>query len=493
MQNMRLGRRIGLPDNSKLYEEPYQAESVGAEASRSGDITEGIQVSVSSDEMEAELLLLPPVKGSYTREDIMQALSAAGVKQGILDETIAVMVTNQVYHEPQVIAKGKQAVNGEDGQYEFFFRTELPTTPKILDSDAVDYQNIDFFEMVTKGQKIATYTPATNGVYGYTVTGKLIQPKKGKELPLLHGRGFEIQDGIHYYARIDGRIDQHGTTIEISPVYLHNGNVTLAVGNIRFNGDVHITGYVGAGVIVEADGHIVVDGQVEGALIKAGGSVLIRSGVNGNKKARIEAGGKIYGKFFEEATLVAEDSIETNYIMNCTSVSMNKIIVSGEKGSIVGGSSYAIKGVEAYNIGNQAEVKTYFELGKNEYYLKRQSVLLEKKNQIDREIDIFKQELVKYHRIYGEVQLETLSIYQNVKLALLESLKRQEEAEEELSAFTEDRYIAAGLVNLKVDGNAYAGCTVKIDGQKMLLESQVSNVVFKYANGRVAMYRNYVR
>lgn len=499
MREMRLGRKPGLTGGifktdalkGTRHNSGKEHEQLVA-SDENADIRSGIRITLSEDEMQAEMMLLPPVNGrKYTGEMIMEALSRFNVKQGILGDVISEMVDGEQYNESRTIAQGRKVINGDDGAYQFFFKTELPTIPKILDDDSVDYQNVDFFEMVSKGQKLAAYTPPTNGVYGYTVTAKLIQPKKGRELPALHGRGFEIRDEYTYYARIDGRIEQHGNTLQVLPVYLHDGDLTLSVGNIRFNGDVHITGYVGSGVIIEASGDVIVDGQVEGASIRAGGSVLIRSGVSGGQKAKIEAGRKIYGKFFEEACLTAEDNIETNYMMNCTSVSMAKIIVSGQHGSIVGGSTYAVKGIEAHNIGNQAEVKSYFEIGKNTYYLKRKAELAEKKTQLEKEAVILRQQVMKYQQTYGFEQLESLSIYQNVKMAMFECIKKSENAAAELKKFTEDRYITAGMVNLRVDGTAYRGCTVSIDGYKMPLANSVSHVMFRQQDGRVAMFRNY--
>lgn len=91
----------------------------------------------------------------------------------------------------------------KDGFFTYFFKTELPKVPKIKTDGSVDYQNIDFFEIVKEGQKLAEYTPSTTGYYGYTVTGKMTAPKRGKNLPQLVGKNSYF---LKHIEKIDKRL-----------------------------------------------------------------------------------------------------------------------------------------------------------------------------------------------------------------------------------------------------------------------------------------------
>ena len=50
---------------------------------------------------------------------------------------------------------------------------------------------------------------------------------------------------------------------------------------------------------------------------------------------------------------------------------MNKVVISGKRGAIVGGLTSAIYGVEAAELGNKMGIRTEFEIGANQYFLKK--------------------------------------------------------------------------------------------------------------------------
>lgn len=41
------------------------------------------------------------------------------------------MLANHVFDKPVVVAEGKQAVNGEDGHYDYYFQKEVHSKPKV--------------------------------------------------------------------------------------------------------------------------------------------------------------------------------------------------------------------------------------------------------------------------------------------------------------------------------------------------------------------------
>ena len=143
----------------------------------------------------------------------------------------------------------------------------------MLEDGSVDYKNMELFEAVEKDKLIAEYHSATRGVFGYDVTGQLIAPKKGKELPPLHGQGFMVsEDKREYYALVSGiiELEEESRSLNIRNLYTVPGNVDASTGNINFNGDVNIMGNVEPGFTVDAAGSVVVDGHCEGGKIYAG-------------------------------------------------------------------------------------------------------------------------------------------------------------------------------------------------------------------------------
>ena len=94
-----------------------------------------IQVIIADDNMSATLFLSKPAKEEdpYTYEEVMRALSNAGVKMGLDDARIHHMVEEQIYNTAVVVAQGKMVQDGADGYYEFEFETDLKAKPSVRD------------------------------------------------------------------------------------------------------------------------------------------------------------------------------------------------------------------------------------------------------------------------------------------------------------------------------------------------------------------------
>lgn len=91
--------------------------------------------------------------------DIILLLKNRDVKQGISRNRIKAMLDNKVYDKPVTIAEGKAAVNGENGEFTYYFRKKLDRKPRVLEDGSVDYKNMTLFESVEKDKLIAEYKP----------------------------------------------------------------------------------------------------------------------------------------------------------------------------------------------------------------------------------------------------------------------------------------------------------------------------------------------
>ncbi len=478
-------RDSGFVDSEQTYanaDEVFKYEGItGAD----------IYLELSSDEMIAELVF-PKTTGHLivTRAKIEKLFETNGVKQGIKEQVIERLATGYVPESGRIIvAEGTPPVHGKDGYYYFMFKTELPTMPKVKSDGSVDYKNVDLFELVEEGQKIAVFYPATSGSYGFTVKGKLITPVKGKNPPKITGSGFRVlDDGITYVAAISGSISYSNYTIKISNLYYVRGDVTASSGNIRFNGDVHVSGFVGSGVTIEAEGNIIIDGNVEAAVIKAGNDVLIRSGVSGKDEGIIKAGRNIYGKYFENIILRADNNIESNYILNCETIAMNQVNVSGEKGAIVGGSTYAIYGINASVVGNQAEIKTVFEIGANKYYKQRVKDMDGKIEEAGKKALVLKQEMERLIATRSQEELKSLTLFQNVQASLINKLHDLETLKSELNEYTKKKEKAVTTIGVRVKNYAYPGVMIRVDEAHLTLTDIVCEVFFRRQNSKITMF-----
>ncbi len=102
------------------------------------------------------------------------------------------MIRQRRMNEKILIAEGTPAEAGRNGWFEFFVRLDLPRIPAPLPDGGVDYVNIEAFEMVEEGEKLAVYHPAEKGVDGQNVFGEILHANKGIEKKPLKGEGFTV-------------------------------------------------------------------------------------------------------------------------------------------------------------------------------------------------------------------------------------------------------------------------------------------------------------
>ena len=73
--------------------------------------------------------------------------------------------------------------------------------------------------------------------------------------------------------------------------------------------------------------------------------------------------------------------------MNSNINTRGRVIVSGNKASLLGGKICAIKGVDTYNLGNRLHLKTVLDIGRNELYAKVQAKYAADREQLLEELD----------------------------------------------------------------------------------------------------------
>ncbi len=226
-----------------------------------------------------------------TVEDVEAAIKRKGVVFGVDRQAVekAVLAANGL---PHVVAKGIPPVEGKDGFVEHL--VELEPVPVVWEEgeDRVDYWERYRFPFVRAGEVLAVLHPPIRGTPGRAVTGEVLPPREVKEGILRAGDGAALSgDGTKVVAARAGKPVSYGTgytRIEVAPIMVHQGNVDLASGHLRFNGDIVVRGDVLEGARVEASGGVTVLGYAAGATIKAGGAVKIKGSV---VNSHIRAGG----------------------------------------------------------------------------------------------------------------------------------------------------------------------------------------------------------
>lgn len=221
------------------------------------------------------------VQNTLSYEDVVNKLADLRVKHGFHQGEI---IKATEASEPGVfkIASGIEAIPGKDGYIELKINTETENKLKENEDGRVDYREFKTIPNVEVGTVIAIVHPPIPGEPGRTVTNEPIPPKQAAHVFVKIGRGITVVDN-KIIAIKSGRpyFEERGNIVKLSvmPKLIHQGNVDLSSGNIRFMGDVEITGEVCERMKVEAEGNIVVHKSVNMASLTASGAVVVSGNI----------------------------------------------------------------------------------------------------------------------------------------------------------------------------------------------------------------------
>lgn len=442
------------------------------------------RVYIAEDRMSATLVYFPEQgKKDITSGELEEFLKAHGVKQGIMKDVLEKIVQKHWYGKEIEVAKGKTPTEGKDGEFRYHVEHGTPGKPKILENGSVDYKNISQFVMVQQGELLAEYIPASAGEYGYTVDGKFLMPKRGREKPPLKGKGFVLsEDKRMYTAALTGKVEIEGNRIEVSDICNISGDVDISVGNLNFEGDIVITGNVCQGMTVCATGTIQVQGHVESAVLRAGKDIILAGGMQGGGECMIEAAHDVSGRFFEYATIRAGHDIVANYLLNCDARAGGSIQISGRRGMIIGGITRALERIEVTNLGNDVEVPTTVEVGMNRDMVSRYSELAKQIEKSGKEIGM----LENNHQIFVQRNQADHPTCVLIEKALDVKHKECQEyikEKEELSRQLMKCRSAAVIVH----SSMYPGCRIVINMETMVTTEEYRNVRVKLVKRKVTV------
>ena len=436
-------------------------------------LTKGTYLKVDEDEMAAWLYLMPPEpEVEYRKQDLIDYLNQKGVVEGLHQSNLSAIIKKKVYNREILVAKGREIQDGKDGYFEYLFTPEEYAAPKIREDGSVDYTNMSALQNVKAGDKVALYHPAIQSVDGCTVLGNIMPGKLYHDLPPMRGKGIRREDEA-YYAQSDGKIEVKDGKIDIQNVHEISGDVDMIIGKVEFFGDIIIYGNVEEGVTIRAGRNIEIHGSTSLANLYAGGDIILSRGIQGGNRAKVSARGSVFADFIEHTSIDAGGSVQANIIMNSNINAKDKVIATGKKGAIIGGYINAIKGVEATNAGNVAELKTIIHCGyeaqTHEQLLNIRRQETDLKAKIAELVDTMT-EALREKRMKGaqtpEATEKKLLGWDKMKDQYFAQLDKIEAERKELEEMVEQ---SKGS-EIKIDGNIYRGVVICVNAEQMMIE-----------------------
>jgi len=438
-----------------------------------------ITVNVAADKMSATVRLsVPRNNDQYSVPEVIAALRSNRVVLGIKSDVIMEMINLGHYEEDMVVAEGTPEVPGVEGYFEWLVDLTKHETPEIREDGTVDYSAMNKLANINDGDKIAVYHPAVQGEKGFDVSGAEKIPRIAKDLPQLRGKYVRFEpDEQEYFATMSGKISLNGSAIEILSVHEVNDDLTYNYGTVEFYGDIVINGNVESGATIRAGRNVTINGTVANGKVFAGGDIVLAKGAQA--KSKISARGDVFADFIEYASVDAVGEIHANYIMNSEVKSSRKVFVDGKKGSVIGGYTHGLSGVEVRNSGNYNEPITDLHAGFSDADYMQFDNLNKKEETIKDEMAKIVSELtelLKASSERGATQKQKDRIYElNVmKDASYDQLDDISKEKRELAV-----KMSAGTNSyIEIRGDAYRNTNIGIDAAKLTLHREESCVRF---------------
>lgn len=435
-------------------------------------------VFVSSDRMLAWVMVFPPVGGGkeLDRRMLEEALGDSKVTAGIDEELLnRLPEASDRYFHIMVIAKGREAVHGENGRIVDFFSRVSRRKFEIDENGRVDYMALCSGQNAKQGDAICEMIPPTEGEDGFTVLGKELRAKGGRAVALPKGRNTEISpDGRKLIASQDGRVEFNGRSFQVNSVLEIYGNIDYSTGSVDFLGDVHIRGDVCSGFTVRATGDVMVDGVIEACDVEAGGDLVVVKGVAGNMENIVRVHHNIYSKYLGNSVVHARGNVHTDSIHYSNVYSDGEMQVCSGRGVIVGGKICVARGISAKVVGSKYESGTSIKLGGQPCADFERELLLRNKDKLREEAEKLVQQPDSPKKA---VRLEKL------RERLLVNGAKLKEFDEEIARLNEEMGEVKGI-QLKCN-IVYPGVNLAIGSESATLNQEISSCHARLVKGEL--------
>ncbi|HNY23083.1 MAG TPA: FapA family protein, partial [Treponemataceae bacterium] len=316
-----------------------------------------MSVEITDNDMKAWLYATPPGPGGadLSADMIIAFLRNNRVAAGIDEARIRDFQDMPIYKQNYLVAEGIKPIDGADAKIIYNFETD-PTKIRLKETAAgrIDFKELNKVQNVVEGQPLAQKVMAERGKAGKTVSGKYLEAKNGKDIPLPLGKNTKLaEDGLTIVAETNGQVLILNNKINVEPVLNIEGDVSLKTGNIMFLGTVFISGNVEDGFSVKASGNIEVKGTVGKSELDAEGDIVVSQGIAGKGEGFIRSGKSIWSKFIENTRVEAgEFVIVSDGIINSQVSANRKILCQGKRAAIIGGVLSASEEIHAKTLGS---------------------------------------------------------------------------------------------------------------------------------------------
>ena len=447
-----------------------------------------IDIDISSDGKRAFLDYKPAHGGKKaTLAELKNKIKEAGVSFGIKKDKFKNVISNRVVQKGLLIAEGEEPKDPVDEKLKYHFNDKKESIGTQREDGSMDFYNRGLITNVNPGDTLVTIEDSKKGKPGHKVTGEEIPPREPNTVDLPSGKNVKEEDG-KLVSEIEGQVVKDGKRVNVLPVHEVKGNVDMDTGNIDFVGNVVVKGDVNEGFKIKAGGNVEINGRVSAAQIESEGKVIIKKGFVGKEKGRIDAKGNVEIKFIENGHIKTEGSIiASDAIMHSDLNAAEDIIVTENKGLLVGGNCQAGHNIEANIIGSTMATKTILEAGVDQE-------TKEELEEVKEELEESEQNLLKTKRAIkalkeikekqGKLPTDKEVMYQRLlktKKVINKSIEKKESKKAELEEILNN--VERGKI--KVYEKVFSGVKMIIGKSQFNVHEELHHSSFIEENGEI--------
>lgn len=343
---------------------------------------------VSASFSEAKLTVTSPFFGgkAITVDEILRELTERSVIYGVNKDLIKEIVDKELYSIPHKISSWLAPINGIDGTITFLFEKKAQIIPKEDANGFVNYKDLGLIRNTKAGTIIADITLPTDGTPGIDIRNIPVAQKKGVPANTTHGENIGISgDGTQMLALTDGNLNFLAGKFAIETVFSMRGDVDAGTGNLDFIGDIIVRGEVHEGFKVSSQKSITLYENVTGAVIEAGGNVIIKKGCINTK---IVSHGDVTIDFVENSNITCDGDLKAGAFITSTVYCGGALEATGRQGLIMGGKYTCLRNLTANSIGSKSYMATIITVGDNAIMLGEKADC--EKNLSDLDLQIFR-------------------------------------------------------------------------------------------------------
>lgn len=449
------------------------------------------KLTIGPDRMQAYAKFYAASEGgeNMTAQEMVKDLELRGIRSGILMDAIEGFFKNREYGENILVAEGRPPVQGKNAYIEYKFNTDKKAKPTLNEDGSVDFFHLNILNHCDKGDVLAVLHPEEPGVPGENLFGEKIHPAEVRKETLKYGRNIDLsEDRTVLTAQVNGHVELVEGTVFVSDELVVE-NVDNSTGNIDYEGNVQINGNVATNFQVKAKGDIVVKGVVEGAVLEAGGNIVIARGMNGMGRGVLRAEGNIISKFLENATAEAKGYVSSESILHSKVTAGGEVNVDGKRGFITGGKVSATGSIQVKTLGSEMGADTIVEVGTDPKIKERISLLQKQIGEDTRLLQTVQPTLISAkQKLAKGVKLSPEQVQQVQSMAVLN--KQKTEAIAAANQEIEELQKHAGNPSeavVRVKGEVYPGTRICIGDVSMVVQKNTHYCRFVRERGDVKM------